>query len=97
MEKFTKQYLDLRKKYPADVLILVLVERDGEEFFEAYNEDAETIGDELGFYVVTYDDVSRTGFPADDFEKVTTALIRRNHRVVICEEPVLIDEEEQVL
>lgn len=93
MERFTEKYQELKKTYPADVLIMALVERDSEEFFEAYNEDAEVIGDELGFYVVTYNGISRTGFPADDFEKVATALIRKNHRIVICEEPALIDME----
>lgn len=92
MAKFTKQYEELRKQHPVDVLILVRVERDGEDFFEAYNEDAHIIGDELGFYVVTIDDISITGFPEDDIDKVITKIINNGHRIALCDEPVLINE-----
>lgn len=97
MARFTDKYQELKNKYPADVLILVQVERDGEAFFEAYNEDAQTIGDELGFYVVTLNGISITGFPEAQIDKVIAKLIANKHRIALCDEPVLIDMEEDAL
>lgn len=79
----SKQYKELKKKHP-DALLLF---RCG-DFYETYNEDADTAGKVLGITVSTstWDNTHMAGFPHHALDTYLPRLIRAGHRVAICDQ-----------
>lgn len=74
---------NLKAKYGSNVIILF---RDM-DFYFLYNEDAETVGQILGAdgKVAHAEDFTFAAFPASKLDQYLPAIIRKGHRVAICD------------
>lgn len=72
-----------KAKYGSNVIILF---RDM-DFYFLYNEDAETVGQILGAdgKVAHAEDFTYAAFPASKLDQYLPAIIRKGHRVAICD------------
>lgn len=79
----SKQYKELKAKHPDRLLLF----RCG-DFYETYNEDADTVGKVLGITVSTstWDNTHMAGFPHHALDTYLPRLIRAGHRVAICDQ-----------
>lgn len=77
-----KQFYDFKKKHP-DALFLF---RCG-DFYETYEEDAETIARELGITLIKRSDGTKeAGFPHHALDTYLPRLVRKGHRIAICDQ-----------
>ena len=81
-----RQYLDIKRRHP-DALLLFRIG----DFYEAFDDDARVLARELGI-VLTSKPMGRdlrvplAGIPQHSLERHLARLIRRGHRVAICEQ-----------
>lgn len=76
-----KQYAELKTKHP-DALLLF----GCGEYYETYKEDAETLAAAFGLTISSENGHSVANFPADLLSDYLPALIRKGHRVAICDQ-----------
>ena len=78
-----KQYRDLKEQHPDAVLLF----RIG-DFYEAYEEDAETAADILGIVITTRntDGTKMAGFPHHALDTYLPKLVRAGKRIAICDQ-----------
>ena len=74
-------YKTIKAKFP-DCVILCRVG----DFYEAYNEDAETAAKVLGIIVTRRDHVPMSGFPHQALDTYLPRLVRAGKRVAICDQ-----------
>ena len=90
LEQFTK----LKEKHPDAVLLF----RAG-DFYETYNEDAETTANVLGITLTNRttngEKIKMSGFPCPALDTYLPRLIRAGHRVAICDN--LTDKTQKVI
>ncbi|MFI3325991.1 MAG: hypothetical protein R3Y35_07430 [Clostridia bacterium] len=84
---FFQSYLDIKNENQDNIVLYRLG-----DFFEAFNEDAKTMSEELDLTLtkrnvsVTKDEkVQMVGFPAHSLDKFTDMLKENGHNVVVCE------------
>lgn len=75
-----KQYRDFKKKHPDRVLLF----RQG-DFYEAYEQDAETCGKVLGVTVTKQGTQTMTSFPYHALDTYLPKLIKAGYLVAICD------------
>lgn len=75
-----KQYRDFKEKHPDRVLLF----RQG-DFYEAYEQDADTCGKVLGVTVTKQGTLTMTSFPYHALDTYLPKLISAGHRVAICD------------
>ena len=78
-----KQFHDLKEKHPDSVILF----RVG-DFYEAYEEDAETAADILGIVLTTRntDSTKMAGFPHHALDTYLPKLVRAGKRIAICDQ-----------
>jgi len=78
-----KQFQDLKQKHPDAVLLF----RCG-DFYETYEDDAEVVARDLGITLTksSKDGSRMAGFPHHALDTYLPRLIRKGHRVAICDQ-----------
>lgn len=76
-----KQWEEAKAKHPEMIVLF----RMG-DFYEAYGDDAKTLGKVLGLTVTSRAELSMSGFPHHQLETYLHKLLREGHRVAICEQ-----------
>lgn len=81
MEQMTKQYYQMKEKYP-DVLLLFHVENS----YESYEKDAKVCSDILGISLAKRGKVTMIMFPHYKLDEFLQKLIRAGQRIGICDQ-----------
>jgi superfamily I DNA/RNA helicase len=76
-----KQWEEAKAKHPEMIVLF----RMG-DFYEAYGDDAKTLGKVLSLTVTNRAELSMSGFPHHQLETYLHKLLREGHRVAICEQ-----------
>lgn len=81
MSPLYKQFKELKKKYPDAVLLF----RDDDEAYCAYEEDADKLSKACDCPLLNWNGVKAAGFPHNALDMMLPKLIRAGHRVAICD------------
>ncbi|MEX0639253.1 MAG: DNA mismatch repair protein MutS, partial [Balneolaceae bacterium] len=80
-----RQYFEIKEKHPGMILLF----RVG-DFYETFDEDAKLVSRELGITLTKRnngkDQTPLAGFPYHSLDTYLPKLVRRGHRVAICEQ-----------
>src|SRR5947199_4747825 len=82
MTPMMQQYRDAKERHPGMLLLF----RMG-DFFELFDDDAELAARELGLTLTSRDKTVRmAGFPHHQLESYLQKLLRKGHRVAVCDQ-----------
>ena len=80
-DELHRLYLEAKERHPGMLLLL----RQG-DWYDAYGDDARTLGKALGYAASTWRDANTIGFHANDLESSLRKLLHAGHRVAICDQ-----------
>ena len=80
-DELHRLYLEAQERHPGMLLLL----RQG-DWYDAYGDDARTLGKALGYAASTWRDANTIGFHANDLESSLRKLLHAGHRVAICDQ-----------
>ena len=75
-------FCSLKKRHPNAVLLF----RDGDEAYCAYEEDADVLNEVCNCPLLNWNGVKAAGFPHNALDMMLPKLIRAGHRVAICDQ-----------
>ena len=76
-----KQFEEMKAKHPDSVLLFGV-----DDFYEAYNEDAESVADVLGITLTKKGDTKMAGFPRHSLDNYLPKLVHAGKRVAMCDQ-----------
>lgn len=80
MNAVMQQYRAAKEKHP-DMLLLFRIG----DFYESFNDDAETLHKSIGLTLTTRGENRMAGFPHHQLENYLRKLLKCGHRVAICD------------
>lgn len=76
-----KQFEEMKAKHPDSVLLFGV-----DDFYEAYNEDAEAVAEVLGITLTKKGNTKMAGFPHHSLDNYLPKLVRAGKRVAMCDQ-----------